>query len=46
LITCTDGKKVLLEYEGPYHYVKDQYYMTGEFDGKFVDLNKKIRSLS
>jgi hypothetical protein len=33
-------EKILLEYEGPYHFVKDQYYMCGEYDNSFTNFNK------
>lgn len=29
-------KKVLLEYEAPYHFIKDKYFMTGEYDMAFT----------
>lgn len=30
LITNSKGEKVLLEFEGPYHFIKDEFYMMQE----------------
>jgi hypothetical protein len=35
---------VLLEFEGPYHFIKDEYYMMQEYQSLFTDFNKQARS--
>lgn len=37
----TKDMLILLEYEGPYHFIKDEYYMTGEYADAFTNLNNK-----
>lgn len=37
----TKDKQILLEYEGPYHFIKDEYSMTGEYADAFTNLNRQ-----
>ena len=37
----TKDQKILLEFEGPYHFIKDEYYMTGEYTDAFTNLNRQ-----
>ena len=36
--------QIVLEFEGPYHYIKDQYHMLGNEDNSFVNFNNLIRT--
>lgn len=36
-----NGQNVIFEYEGPYHFIKDKYFMTSEYDLAFTEAEKR-----